>query len=224
MASNSQLTQEIMDDIEKSSVQVRKKVQRLVGDITVDILSQNESRFTRLGKNYTLTYTSSDTAQRVPSDFASARPVSLIVNSDDEFVAEIEVVTENAFFQRKGDVNYTGSIYAYIENRTGDQGPGEYLVLNASPSATLYIKFMYYREPLRTDTDIITNTMAVKEGVKGSLTRDTYPDSEKSMAIYLRMKPGIKESPTARSTHMAISPNPPTKRLNQRMHDIGRGN
>lgn len=224
MASNSQLTQEIMDDIGKSSMQVRRNVQRLVGDITVDILSQNESRFTRLGKNETLTYTTDDIAKKVPGEFASARPVSLIIDSDEEFVAEIEVVTENTFFQRKGDVNYTGSVYAYIENRTGDQGPGEYLVLNASPSATLYIKFMYYREPLRTDTDIITNTMAVKEGVKGSLTSSDYPDTDKSMAIYMRMKPGIKESPTARSTHIAITPSPPTRRLNKQMHNIGRGN
>lgn len=169
MASNATIVKEMMDEFGKSSPEVQRRIQRVVDEVTIDILSNNEGRFRRLAKTATITVTSASKQYRLPHDFNTAKNYFNELDSDGEFVAERSIVSESMFYQRKGDADYTGSMWAMIETlQDHADGPGEYLILNALPDDTGYYKFPYYRKPVKNDTDIITNVRVVKSGVRAA--------------------------------------------------------
>lgn len=162
-------------------------------------------------------------AYKIPGDFATIKGPIIEVDTDGAFVREVEVISQSEYYRRMADTEYTGNWYGMIETRMdGATGPGDYLILNALPTAVGTYKFFYYRKPQTTDTDLIINTRAIKEGVR-SMFEQFNPDAAQSLVIYERMKSGIRESPSTRASHMALMPTRYVQRLNRRMHSRFRG-
>ena len=223
MADRSLIVTEIMEEIGKSSPQVRTEVDRIVGEVTLDILQQNDSRFRKLRKTYPLTVNTTDKEYKLPADFKTATKFFIQVDSAGEYVGQVEIVTESEFWRRKGDSQYGGNYYAKIEVLVSHaSGAGEYLVFNALHEDTSYYEFPYYRKPTEHDTDIIENSTIIKEGVRGMLSK-YIPTSTAHLTTYTRMKSGVRESPTERATGMAMMPSKVTRNLNRLLHKIGRG-
>lgn len=222
MASNAQIVTEMMGEFNQTSPIVQKKVERIVGEITVDILSQNDCRFERLSKTYPISILTTSKVYRIPGDFATIKGPMVQVDSDGEFVREVEIIAPSEYYRRKADTEYAGLYYAMVETRLdGAQGPGDYLVLCDEPDANGTYKLFYFRKPQATDTDLILNTRAIKEGVRSMFPE--YGDAATSLVIYERMKSGIKESPATRVTQMALMPSKRQQKVNRKMHEIGRG-
>lgn len=219
MASNAQLTAELMDEFDSVDPQVRQKVENHVGGATVDILLQNDSRFRRLKKYSTITLTETYDNYRLPSDFRSIAGRAIMVDANGLLIKRFEVVSSNLFFDRKTDPQYGGDDYAYIENRPdGRSGPGDYLVLNEAPDDTAYLKVFYYRKPTEQDTDIIEHTEAIKEYVRSQIL----PDGPKHLVTYERMKSGIIETASEITTGLLLRPSKQQMEHNRRMREYGR--
>jgi hypothetical protein len=218
MASNAEITKELMAEFGQSSPLVAQRVERAVGEVTIDILSQNDCRFERLAKVSTISLLTTSKAYKIPGDFATIKGPMIQVDSSGDFIREIEVISQQEYYRRMADADYPGLWYAMIETKMdGASGPGDYLTLNDEPDATGTYKFFYYRKPQVTDTDLIINTRAVKEGVR-AMFPEYNPDAGQSLVIYERMKSGIRESPATRVTQMALMPSKATQRLNRKMH------
>ena len=225
MASRAQYVQELLDEFGVDTLAVRQELERVVGELTVDVLSQNDCRFTRLSKTESITLAASVKSVRLPFDFATAKKTFHQVDSGGDFVAERDIVSEREFFRRKGDSEYTGSTYAYIVTNPSDQTtPGDYLVFDTSSTSARYFRFPYYRRPTEDDSDIIRNLKVIKEGARAHFTQ--YVGQERAataLRIYLSIKSGIKESPETRTTGMRMLPNKQVQKNNRRNHRIGRG-
>lgn len=223
MASRAAITAQILTEFGKSSPQVRQRIEQVVGDVTIDILSQFQSQFARLSEKETITLDVTTTAYKLPHDFASPKSSFRQVDSDGDFVGKLEIVTEGEFYDRKDNADYGGLKYAYIEHRAnGADGPGDYLVLSGLPTTVGYFLFPYYRKPTENDTDIITNVSAIKNGVRAEFPEFT-ANAGVSLQKYEAQKPTMKESPRSRSTGMAIKPSKSQQRHNRNMYRIGRG-
>ena len=221
MASFGQIVEEMMVEFGKKSSAVRHRVSQAVGEITIDILNQNESRFRKLERESTITLVIGTDAYRLPADLRTIRPIFIQLDTDGDFAAEWEIVSTPEFYRRKGDAEYKGQNYAHIETRQSPI-PGEYLVFDTASTTSGTCKTFYYRRPERTDTDIIENTAAIKEGVRTRFPKFV-ENAEAHIIIYERMKSGIAESPETRTTGMVLKPSHRQQRLNRLMWRIGRG-
>ena len=223
MASNAEITTELMAEFNQSSPLVRQKVERAVGEVTIDILSENDCRFERLSKVQTISILTTSKSYKLPGDFATIKGSMIQVGSTGDFVREIEIISPQEYYRRLGDADYPGLYYAMIETKMdGASGPGDYLTLNDEPDEAGTYKFFYFRKPQVTDTDLIIKTRAIKEGVR-AMFPEYNPDAGQSLVIYEKMKSGIKESPATRVTHMALMPSKRQQEVNRKMHRIGRG-
>lgn len=221
MASKAKIVADLMGEVGKTAQAVRDRLDRFTGEVTIDILNQNDGRFRRLAKTYTITLNTSDVAYRLPADFKTPKQTFIQVDSDGDFLEERAIVSEAEFYRRKGDADYSGTGYGFIETRQSPT-PGEYLVLDSTPTAVGYLKLFYYRRPTENDTEIIENEAAIKEGVRAR-DRGLWPDAIYHLQIYENMKKGIKESAGTRTTGMVLKPNPMQVRINRLMHRIGKG-
>ena len=209
-----------MVEFGKTSAAFRRRVSNAVGEITIDILNQNESRFRRLEKSANITLIIGTDAYLLPSDLRTIRPMFHQLDSDGNFASEWEIVTTAEFYRRKGDDEYAGQNYAHIETRQSPT-PGEYLVFDSAPTAAGTCKLYYYRRPTAADTDIIENEAAIKEGVRTRFPKSV-EDVGSRIISYERMKSGIRESPEVRATGMVLKPNPLIQRVNRQMWKYGR--
>ncbi len=223
MASRDSIVQQMMDEFGKTSQVVRAKVERVVGEITIDILSNNFGKFRKLREVKDFDIRTTKRSYKLPGNFNSDSNQFYEVDSDGEVLREIEIVTEQRFFERKTDANYTGSIYAYIETKkSGTEGPGEFLTLNGLPSATGTFRMPYYRKPTVNDTDVITNERTLKEGIRSAFS-EFVPDFQTKLVIYEKMKAGTIETPATRTTGMTLKPSKRQQQRNRNMYWIGKG-
>ncbi len=222
MASLAQIVSEMLEEFGTTGIEISNRLTKVVGEITIDILLQNGGRFNRLEKTTTITFDTSTTAYILPVDFNTIKGHAVMVDSDGDFIKEVEVVSESEFYRRKGDTGYSGTGYFYIEDRDSGVSPGQYIVLNVAADAVSYLKVFYYRVPTENDTDIIKNTRIVKEGVRGSFPQFV-PQALNSLTIYERMKSGIKESASDRATEIVLTPAKRVMKFNRFMHKIARG-
>lgn len=223
MSSKALLTSKLMNEFGKDSPDVRNRVDMAISEVVVDLLNQNQSRFRKLGKTEDLTLTPSDTRLKLPSNFKTVNDPFIQVDSDENFLNEVEVVTEREFYRRKGDSNYGGTNYAYIKyNAQGASGAGDYLIFDLAPSVTRYYKFFYFRFPDENDADFIENESIVKDGVRAQFP-EFVPDSLMYAQKYEGKKARFKENPETRSTIDIMKPSKMQQRRNRKMHSIARG-
>lgn len=223
MATNQVLATELMDEFKSSSNDVRVKVERAIGEVVVNILNQNDSRFRRLEKSTTLTFVVGDDAEKLPADFRSIKKPLIEVESDGDLIATVEIVTDAEFLKRKQDPDYGGAIYARIETRQTPT-PAEYLILNVEPTETRYFKLEYYRIPLGSDADVVKDPGIIKDGVRNRFPEFVGANEAGGYLIrYERGKVNLIENPAERATGMALRPNRRTQRFNRSMFRYGRG-
>lgn len=224
MASQAFIVQRILDRIGKKSDAVQRRVETEVSSITIDLLSQNEGRFTVLEKTNTLTFTLDDDRKKLPSDFNTAGELSE-VDVDGVFIAECTLTTRK---QVRRDYSssgaYTGYRKGYIDELTSAaaEGAGNYLILADEPSKTVYMQLDYFRKPTANDTDKIRNWTIVEIGVLSRLSQ-WWPNAQADLTIYERAKLGFVDEPDKWAPDFIMLPNPRITAHNTRMHNIGGG-
>ncbi len=225
MASKAEITQSLLTEFGKQDDAVRIQVEQWVGEVTVDLLSQNQGRFEKLLKSQTITVVDGTSAYKLNSDFNTVHPVFYQVDSSGNYVRKLSVFTKAEVFERKSSDAYNGPRMGFVEYQgDGDDGPGFYLVLGDEPSADdagTYVLF-YYRTSTENDTEIIRNDSIIKMGVRG-LAVDYNQNAPVHAATFLNMRRGFVEDPSKRSHGMAIRPSKQTQGHNHRMRRIGEG-
>lgn len=223
MATSAHIVQSLMDEFGKTSSAARGQIEAWVGGITVDLLSQNDGRFSKLKKSQSITIAVDTREYKINSDYNTAHKNFYQVDSDGDFTRRLTVVSEAEILERKQQDKYAGIKMAYVEYQTdGDDGPGYYLVLGEDPDAAGYYKFQYYRKPTERDTDLILNPEIVKMGVRGSANQYN-PHSEIDMATYMRMRSGFSERPGKHIKSMTVRPHRGIRTHNRNMQTIGKG-
>lgn len=224
MANKSAVVEDLMTELGKSSVLARDKITQAVGEITLDLLSQNHGRFTALEKKQTITINTTDTAYKINDDFNTVKPPAIQVNSSGAYIRHTDIVSISEYYERQADTAaYPGEYYARIEYLTNQSdGPGDYLIFGAAPDATGYMEMFYYREPRGNDTGFIKNEFILKTGCRSRLS-EFNPNWETDLKIYVRMREGFRENLTRKTTQLVLRPSPRIRDHNQMMHDIGQG-
>jgi len=202
---------------------VRAQIEQVVGEITIDLLSENDCRFNGLRSSELIEVIAGTTKYKLPVDFATIIRICHVVDSDENYIADFTVVDEQEFYHRKGDGNYEGTRYGFVVYRNDDDGgPGYYLILGADWGDTGYIKFYYYREPTAQDTSIIKNEAILKAGVRSRFPQYN-PNFQNDIVIYERRKSGFRESPETTTTGIMLKPSKRVQKLNRLDHKIARG-
>ena len=225
MASTSKVTNDIMQEIGKTSSALRMKIEGYVGDVTVDLLSQNAGRFTRLEKSLDISFAAGVKYYKLPANFNTIKNTFFQIDSDGDFIAKCEVRTKGEIYRNIADEEYSGIKAAYIQELNRDKGPdgaGLYLILASEPTEIVYYNIEYYRFPLTTDTDLIKNVKLLKNGVRAELP-DYYDKAEIYSHIYENGKMKFRENKRRRKTVNILMPSKRAGAHNKRMHDIGGG-
>lgn len=223
MASRAFIVDGLLRETGKTSPAVRADIDRKVGEITLELLSQNDGRFKGLEKTQVISVVADTQQYKLNADFFTAKKSFHEVDSDGNFVAKLSIVSKSELFNRKTEDAYAGIKLGYIEFLTsGPSGRGYYMHLGADPTDTATYHFDYYREPTTADTDIIRKIVILQHGVRASLPQ-YFENAEYEAGIYVRRLQGFKESPDINVTDAMITPNPRIAKHNQRMHKIGQG-
>lgn len=223
MSSKYQIVQELADEWGKASPEALKRIEDKVGEITVDLLSQNDCRFAGLRENQTITVTAGTTVYKLAYDFATLIKQVTVVDSDGAYLDKFEVVDEPEFNQRMSLGGYGTTRFGYIKfMKDGTDGPGWYLVLGGDWEETGYISLPYYREPTPEDTELIHNTKILKSGVRAEFP-DLNPKAQQDLVMYERGKSVFRESPDTTTTSMKLRPSERSQRLNRLKWKIGGG-
>lgn len=222
MASTGKIVSDLMNEAGKMSIEVQMKMELIVGEITVDLLSQNGSRFAGLEKSEVLTITTSDTSFILPADFRTTQPSLIEQTSAGVFVRELDVFSEREYYRRRADSGFRQDRVCYIELKIVSGSKRWYLTIGSSPASEKYYKFFYWREPRTNDTDLINNEAIVKEGVRSKFP-ELFPAFQASMGAYANMRLHFREDIQRLSTNLQFKPSLRVQRINRVMHKIGRG-
>jgi len=223
MADKFRVVQELADEWGKSSPDVLAQIEAKVGEITIDLLSQNECRFAGLRKSTTQTITAGTTVYKLPYDFATIVKQTSVVDADGAFVAEFTFCDEKEFIRRLSLGGYATNRFAMIEYRVdGSDGPGWYMILGGDWDETGYLKIPYYRKPTADDTELIENETILKSGVRSQFPQFNLR-AQMDAVEYMRRRSGFRENPDAITTSMQIKPSRRTQAKNRLQHKIGDG-
>ena len=228
MASRDAITEDLLIESGRQGTAARRKIDQKVGDVTLELLQQNEGRFRALEKTQTISVVVSTTLAgrqyKLDSKFNTAKDTMYeqdLVTGD--FKNKITILTEAEVFERLSNAGPTSSLMGYIKYLTShSSGRGQYLVLSQNPTETKSYIFQYYRAPTPDDTDVIRKTSIIKHGVRGSLP-EYFEDSDLELKIYFSMLGGFRESPERFVTDLIMTPPPRIALHNQKMHDISQG-
>lgn len=224
MASRALLTDSLVAETGKVAPSIRKRIERKVGEITMELLQQNEGRFKGLLREQAFTTVIDVVGYILNSDFNTAQGTYHEVDSDGVFKRQLTVVSKNEMFHRRTELAYASIRLAYIDFlEAGIDGRGYYLILGDKPKEAAFYRFPYYREATENDTDVIRKVAIVKRGVRGSLP-DLFPaESQLDAEIYLRHMQGFKERREKFNTTTIMTPSSRTGEYNRRMHKLGQG-
>ena len=145
MASLELIVQDLMTEFGTVGHDARLRLERFAGEVVLNILNQNSSRFRRLQKRTTLTFNKDDTQKKLPADFKTHRGELVEVDSDNLFIAEFDILDDTEFFSRKADTSRPSSTYFRIETLQAGVGtPGEYLIANAKIAIAIVHVFEFF--------------------------------------------------------------------------------
>lgn len=225
MAAGSEIVADLMEEIGKMSPDVETSLMEAVGDVTVDLLSQNEGRFEGLRRRQTITIDSSKTQYKLNSDCNRVKSPCLRYNSSGEPAGRIDIVNEEEYYYRlENATQYPTNSFAKVERlEAGNDGPGYYLIFKDELTDVGTIQLFYYRYAKETDTDIIRNPEIVKTGVRSKRPQYWPATSREEMIIYFKMRSAFKENPQAKTTRDRVLLSARRRKHNLRMHRYGRG-
>jgi hypothetical protein len=225
MASAEVLTEEIIAELGKDNPQIRSQVRTNIGDIAIDLLSQNEGEFSCLEKYEDIPLTVNNSEFLLTNgDFKRAKKKSILIDANGLYVGEIHLVSNNEFFNRQANSEqYPGTTYARIEYKeNGADGSGNYLIFGTTYTTAATLRFSYYRQPTGSDVMSISNTSLIKVGVRMMMSNQK-PEWANSGAIYYGLRQSFKENIEDRATELVLRPPKKKEAYNRMMHDIGRG-
>lgn len=223
MASKTKIVSDLMREIGKTKPSLRMRLEQTVGELTIDLLTQNGGTFKGLEERFTFTVSADQTQILLPADYNTpVRKGFYQVNSSGEFLAEANILSKSAVRRNIAEHAYSGHRLAYVDELDGDDGYGFYLVLAGAPAETVYFELDYYRAPTESDTGLIRNESILKDGVRGSHS-GYWADAGYRMEIYRRRREGFRESPDRQNTRSRMVPSERTGQHNRRMRGIGRG-
>jgi len=223
MASKSHIVDSLLVECGKASAGVREEISRKVGEIALDMLQQNDGRFSALKKTETYTIATDTLKYKLPADFFAIAVESQEVDSDGAYKNIVEIVDKDDILTRKRQGAYYGYRLCYIELDTDNaSGRGWYLVLSDYAPSSAIFEIDYFREPTEDDVDAIKETSLLKSGVRGALPH-LFSTAEVDSYKYMNRIDKYQESPTKTRTSLSYRPNIRTQRRNQLMHRIGRG-
>jgi hypothetical protein len=228
MASNAQITASLMEELGKTAPALRRKISSRVGDVTLELLQQNEGRFSSLVRTQTISVTAGTKEYRIRSDYNTARKTMYEVDVNNDYVARVRIVSKAEMFNRYAEDAHTDENMAYIQffergpNDDSTANRGYYLVLGEEPVADVSYLFEYYRTPTTSDTDIIRKESIIKHGVRAAMPRE-FESAQMEATVYLRMLRGFREKPERFVTDTIMTPSKRIGDHNKRMYGISRG-
>jgi hypothetical protein len=219
------MVEKLMGDLGKDSAQARSLIDKAVGDITKDLLSQDGGRFFGLEKYQDITISTTETRYILNKDFNTIRSKAVRLSSTQVFLGDFFVVSFDDFFERQADTSvYPGQYYGRIEKLdSGPSGAGMYLIIGDVPDKTSYIRVFYFRKPTENDSDLIRNEFILETGAKSQL-KSLNPDWELHLKIYFKMREGFREHIARQVNELSFKPSRRTQGHNARQYKIGRGN
>lgn len=225
MATTLEIARALMQECGKTSPDVQRRFEAAIGDIVLELLGQNEGRFTSLRRRQDITLEIGKAEYKLNGDYNTAISPFIRVDIDGKFVRETDIVVDYEFYYRLAESgHYPATSFARVEKlEAGPDGRGYYLILGAAATEEGYFRLFYYREPTLNDTDIVRKPEIIKHGVRGQFP-EYWPDiALKEATIFERMKSGFRESISGRTTGMTTILPKKTRNHNKMMHDIGRG-
>lgn len=226
MASTSQIVNDLMDEIGKDSPDIAHALELTVGEVVVELLGQNEGRFSSLSKTETLSILTTQTRYILPADFNTAKVTSTEVDTDGTLKGIIYIMPKAEIQERlvRGGAAHARFCYVeFSEDGYNGDGRGYYLTLAKEVTENTTYEFEYYRKPVTTDVDLIRNPGSIKRGVRANSPKYFPENNDVNMAIYENVKKGFSDKPQRYATSILVTPSPQTSRRNVRMHRIGRG-
>lgn len=224
-----QVVAAMLSEFGKSGVKTAEKISMWVGDITIDLLSRNDGRFSGLHKTKDITIVTTDDHYKLPTDYNTADKNFYEFDSTGAFIRKLAIISKADWLDRKSQAKYAASRVAYIEklqsytNAAGAKlGRGYYLILGAKPDTTGFYSFPYYRRPIEDDTDLIRNHEIVKVGVRGKAV-EFNPNHARDKGEYGNRRAGFRERANKHITQMITRPSHKIQRLNRKMGKIGSG-
>ena len=223
MASKSFILDALLDECGKDSPQTREQLSQKIGEITLELLSQNNGRFFGLKKVSTLSITTGATQYLLPADFHTVSSDSAEVDSTGAYVQDVHVLPKSDIRERVREEYHYDCHYAYVEKlEDGPSGRGYYLTIAVAPTTTKTFEIEYYRRPTENDTDVITDYALIKRGVRAQFPA-LFETAEVDRHIYLNRLPNFAESTRRMVTDEYVLPPRRVQRRNRNMHNYGAG-
>ncbi len=193
MASKEQVVNDILQELGKSSSELRERLFQLAGEITVDLLNENDGRFHGLSGTETISIVKGVRRYRLPAKFKTPKKVFCEVDSNGEILANCYVQQKATIRRKIGEGKILAYRLCYIDYTKETTGPASYLILAASPPANTIYEFEYYRKATINDASCIENESILKTGIRGRLDPHTNPNQRTDLVVYYRMKEGFRE-------------------------------
>jgi len=223
MADTAQLLSELAREFGRTDQLAKTQIEAWIGEIVVDLLSQDEGRFKALEKTETISINTTDTEYLLPADFNTARKTFAEVDSEGNWVGDCVVVAKKRLHRHLKQGKYTGHRLTYIKQKAAVGGtPGFYLVLAAASATVTIFDFDYYRIPTANDAGLIRNPRIIKMGVRGQAI-EFNPKADYHEAIYINMKKGFRDAPERYLTRLEMLPTRRIGRHNRNMKIYGGG-
>jgi len=213
-----------MEDLGKTTPEIRARVESLISSLTVDLLSLHQGRHSDLRKRQDITLLTTRAEYKLNDDFNTPITPMIEVDSTGLYIREIDIVDDVEFYFRQGNPSvYPAETYARIEMlEDGYDGKARYLIVGKIPEETAYYRMFYFRKPTGEDVDVIRNPTILEYGVKGSLP-DLNPNFQVDQGTYFNMRKGFRAD-TVKLTTPMIRNSRRSQKHNRTMHEIGRGN
>jgi len=225
MASPARIVDGLMADCGKSSPEIRARIERKVGEIALEMLSQNEGRFYALAKNQEISIRAGTTREYLlDTDFFCTKPEFDIYDEDGDFLRVGYILSKAEIRDRRRADAPLGSNICYIEyQKDGVSGRGWYLILATNPTENMTYDFEFYREPTEKDVSAIKDIGMLKSGVRAGLPDLFEETAEVDAHKYLSRLEGFHEKISRTIPTVIMTPNVRNAAKNRHDHKIGRG-
>jgi hypothetical protein len=214
-----QAVMELAQEFDVTDPGVISEIQSHVQDVTVQILSQNDGRFSVLESDEVLTITANTEDFLLPPEFNTAQDNNYIVDANSAYIADFNLVTKKEHFRRLREGTYETSRHGFIIAKDSPT-PGLYLRLGTVWTEDGYIQLFYYRKATGWDTDLIKEPSLVKDGVRERMPNHC-PSFQYAGQRYQRSLPKYREGTETRVGQITLRPGYRTRRLNRLMHEAG---
>lgn len=227
MPSKAQAVNKLLIDAGRSDPDTRQRIERAVGEITLEMLSESDGRFSELERTTEIAVDTTTVDYKLPADFFASKDEHEIQDADGEFVGVFTIYPKDEILRRKRDGERLNARVCHIEfSESGYNGKGRgwYLRLGDESEAAYTYVLTYYREPTENDVSIIKDEAMLYAGVRGSLPRIFGEDAAVDLQKYLHKLPGYGEKASRFSGVIPRRPSYRRVKVNRLQHKIGKGN